>query len=545
MDRLKPVCSLVFVLALAVVFPADVGGTTLDVDEGGVDPRVVLVAVPDPVADTEAVGLHPDAAPPIQSAVPLVLDEDFGSVKTVTHASGSALLRSLGPELRANAVVELEPFGSPGITEQLVAADVESKWNAGWFAEAIGDFEHLEALGGTYAVGIAWKQPIASTTEFVYPDVQVSSRTGGVDAALDYHPETNLIFALIVWEDTWTMNVSTNGGISWSETYLWNSTVANIADMAVIGDYAWIVYSGAPDGYGTARMRRCHAATGAADSGYNFEMIADEQPDTITEIVVVGPTPDFDNRVYVAYLVDEDDSIHFWWSLIAGTTFYDLSPDITDAEAGLDLAWNPYTETDYKRWISYVSTGDVVRLYRSSSSDWNIEANTAWSGFRRHTSLSAYADNIYCAYECETDPGEVGACHLINNSAGAGTWYWEKIYNPTTSSDNAKLPNMTARSGAGRALVFGVESGALDDVRYSTRRGWTTGPWSTPTWYNSHDHVSGDETYIEWIGSDCIGSFGMLYFADFGGGEKTPYFDLMTERGFFCDGFESGNTSAW
>ena len=53
--------------------------------------------------------------------------------------------------------------------------------------------------------------------------------------------------------------------------------------------------------------------------------------------------------------------------------------------------------------------------------------------------------------------------------------------------------------------------------------------------------MSATETKIEWIGAPCIGSHGMLYLA----AEGIPYFDLSSPRGFFCDGFESGGTSAW
>jgi len=39
-----------------------------------------------------------------------------------------------------------------------------------------------------------------------------------------------------------------------------------------------------------------------------------------------------------------------------------------------------------------------------------------------------------------------------------------------------------------------------------------------------------------------VSSYGMAYFDQ--DGPKSPYFDLMTPRGFFCDGFESSVTSA-
>jgi len=184
-----------------------------------------------------------------------------------------------------------------------------------------------------------------------------------------------------------------------------------------------------------------------------------------------------------------------------------------------------------------------VQIYRGSGGSWNWEWSTEFTGVTRRTAISAYGDNVHCAFECEGEAGKTAVCYLTSDDAGATAWLLDDAYYPTGSEVSGYAPDISVRSGVGRAIVFSSETGDIDDVYYTTCRGWNTANWSDPLWYNTYDHISGAHTYIHWMGASCVGSYGMLYFDGYG--DLVPFFDLMTPRAFFCDGFESGNFTLW
>jgi len=453
------------------------------------------------------------------------------------------MLSGLEDALKSNARISLEVYSRPGLDLLDEAGLVEELWNAGRHAEALAALDRLEGSGATVAAMLSWREPLVAPQKLVYPDVRIGARADGVDAALGFDAATGNLFAMIVWDVGWSTNISTDGGASWSETAYWSGVESAVADMAVCGDWAWVGYSSTGDGYTTSRFRRFHVADGSEDSGYGYVQVSDVSPNAITELVVLGNAPDNNDRIYMAYLVDATDSVHFWWDDLSGTSFTDASPAISDAREGLDLAWNPNTAGSYRRWISYVGTDGVIHLWRSSGSSWNAEHTTAFTGVHRRTALSAFADNIYCVFECETEPDKVGICTVSSDDAGVGLWIRDDAYWPTGEEVSGYSPDISVRSGAGRVAVFSSETGDIDDVYYVTRAGWTAGAWSTPVWYNTYDHVSGEDTYVEWVGSTCVATHGLLYFD--GGAEHAPYFDLLAPRAFFCDGFEDGLGGAW
>ena len=515
-----------------------------DVDGGGATSEATDQWVwTEPGGDSDVVVAIPEVVP--QGVGSLVESLPRASGKEAPAAGGARALADLDVDQRCNAVIGLEPFGDSAPERLAGSAAVEVLWASGSYDEAIRQLEALEASGAAFAVTVGWKEPVAvEGAKLYYPDVRVSTRTGGEDASLDFHAGSGNIFVLVVWDSGWTLHMSTDGGESFVETYSWSGYVA-IADLTVVGDHAWVGYSSTGDAYGSSRFRRFDAETGSADTAYGFHAVADESPNTMVEVQVTGNAPDNDNRIYMAYLVDETDSVEFWWDDLTGTSFSQSSPSISNALGGLDLAWNPFRAGDEARWISYLGTDGNIWLYRSAGSGWAAEISRPYSGLFAHTALSAWADHVYCAFECDTG-SEYGICYLASNDAGATPWLADDAYWPATGEPDGFSPDLSLRSGVGRAAVFSSETGTLDDVYYVTRSGWTAGAWSDPAWYNTHDHVSGDETYIEWIGTLGVSTYGMLYFHDLGSGAHgSPYFDVMHPRAFFHDGFESGNLAGW
>ncbi|HSN56451.1 MAG TPA: hypothetical protein VLT32_17420 [Candidatus Sulfomarinibacteraceae bacterium] len=497
----------------------------------------------EPAVVSDVVVATPEAGPP-GSASPVEIPPRSAGKEWSADGAARALA-GLDVEQRRNAEISLEPFGEPAPEQLAGSAAVEALWASGSYDEAIRQLEAIEASGASFAVMIGWKEPVAvEGAKLYYPDVRVSTRTGGEDASLDFHAGSGNIFVLVVWSSGWSLHMSSDGGASFTETGSWAGFTA-IAEMSVCGDFAWVGYTSTGDSYASSRFRRFDAETGLADTGYDFQVVADESPNTMAEIQVAGNAPDNNDRIYMAYLVNETDSVEFWWDDLSGVSFTRSSPPISNAWGGLDLAWNPFRAGDHARWISYLGTDGNIWLYRSAVSDWEAEVSRPLTAFITHTSLSAWSDHVYCAYECYTGDG-YGICYLASNDAGATSWLADDAYWPATGEPDGFSPDISLRSGVGRAAVFSSETGTLDDVYYVTRAGWAAGTWSDPAWYNTYDHVSGDETYIEWLGTLGVSTYGMLYFDDLGGGSHgSPYFDLMHPRADFFDGFESGNLGGW
>ena len=532
------------VIALLVVPHGSIGALEMveDVDGGTALASRRTPGVDEPLARPEVVDRVPEAALPSSSTPPPAVPESLGPKETASPSTGSEMLAALTADERANALISLEPMGQPNDAQLMAGAQAQRDWASGRYTEAIGQLENLERSGQPFAVLISWKVPVPATLTEYYPDSLISNRTDGQTLSLAYHQATGNIFALVVWSVGWSLNMSTDLGVTWSETHYWGTLIAR-ADMAVSGDYVWVGYTSTGDSYHTSRFRRFFADTGLEDAAYDFQIVGDAGANTMTEIAVLGNGPDNHDRIYMAYLVDETNSIHFWWDTLDGTSFTEIPTSITDAQEGLDMAWNPFTSSSYRRWISYHSTDGRVRLVRSSGSTWNQEISYTFTGGFRRSALAAYGDHIFCAFECESDPGKVGICYLESEDAGVGSWLYNDAYWPTGSEVSGYSPDFAVHSAAAAAAVFSSETGDLDDVYYVTRNGGPFASWTDPTWYNTHDHFSGDETYIEWIGSLCVSSYGMAYFDE--DGPRRPFFDLMTPRGSFCDGFESGNASAW
>jgi hypothetical protein len=215
---------------------------------------------------------------PVQ--IPVLEAADDGPIVTIPSRSASATLAALESGARPNAVIQLERINPASPVSSLpVAAEIESWWNSGQHDRALLALEQLEAEGVRIVPAIGWREPVLSRQKLWYTDVRIGgTRTGAIDVILDFDRVNGTVFAAVSWADGWTLNISTDGGASWSETFEYG-TAAKIG-MAVAGDYAWVAYS-LPGASNELRMRRFDVATGAADDPYFFETIADVAPDTV------------------------------------------------------------------------------------------------------------------------------------------------------------------------------------------------------------------------------------------------------------------------
>ena len=181
---------------------------------------------------------------------------------------------------RSNAVIQLELGRGVSEDDLATAATIESFWNGGQYAQAIAALQAFEESDGRLGIGIDWQvpQPIFSRGL----DVRLGgTRTEAQTLCLDFDEQSGNLFSIIRWGSTtgtavWTMNISTDDGATWSETYSWSSGVGIIdVAAAVVDDYVYVGYVAGDTFANDGRMRRCLASTGAVDSGYGFYSIID------------------------------------------------------------------------------------------------------------------------------------------------------------------------------------------------------------------------------------------------------------------------------
>ena len=122
-----------------------------------------------------------------------------------------------------------------------------------------------------------------------------------------------------------------------------------------------------------------------------------------------------------------------------------------------------------------------------------------------------------------------------------GVWTTSDVFVPDPGGSSALRPNVTVRSGAIPAVIFTTDEPSTDLAWHTQREAMSYGSWDNPIAFNNHDAALVTPNEIGWLDVPCVRSHGMVYGDDAG----VPYFDLMTPRCFFSDGFESGNTSGW
>lgn len=460
--------------------------------------------------------------------------------KGATAPSAATILAALDEADRNNALIELETIQNQPVPWALPdPVEVAALWNEGRQSEALLALQQLESAGFSFVPAISWKVPIVSRQNKAYQDVRIGgARIGAQIIDLDYDAQEATIFALIGWADTWSMNISLDGGVTWAETYYYGAQAE--VSMAVCGSRVWVAYS--PTGSDNElRMRRFFTSNGASDTGYGFETVADINPATVVDVALIGNEPDVSTAVYVG-IVASDNTVRTYWDELTGTSFTSYSPTVTNAHDNIDFTYAPFGlhSSGYVAYLSYQSTtGNIVVWRMSFLGTWDQVFSRSISGSQKYTSISAYEDTVMVAFEYAYTNGN-GIRYEVSYNSGT-SWAYGDIYSPAAGDPAAHGAAVSLSGGNGSFVTYNLEEGVTDRAWLRSRPGYGSFPWNNPLWYSNFDTMSATETKIEWIGTLCVGSHGMLYRATDG----IPYFDITAVRGFFCDGFESGGTSAW
>ena len=448
-------------------------------------------------------------------------------------------LRRLEPAERINARIELEPgsaFPADRLDELEVAAGL---WNSGRYDESLLALEALGVAGRQVAVGFSWREPLATGTTRL-DAVQIGPRLNVSNPFLDFHPGNGNLFVVMESQDAtnyqWTLNLSTDNGATWAETWAWDFTTP-IRDigMAVLEDYVYVATTSdfAP---AQSRMRRFSTVDGSYDLTYQWHTVviggADVQE---VEVVSNGADPAYNNRLYhlailadntmVFHATDEDGGV--------GTIpWTEHATGVTDALTSLDACWNERFGSRYL-FATYVGTDNGIYNWSTTGASpvgTRIDVNgDSWIG--GPVRIAVYDGMVMIVYVYSPVMGDYGIRYFLSHDDGA-TWSWGHA--AVAEADDQGVPDVTGRDGYGFTVVWGQEAGAFDPV-WMRHRAYQYPAWNSAEAFNDIDINSAVPLRVERLPT---GGYAALTATTLG-----MFFERLPM--LFKQGFEFGDTHPW
>jgi hypothetical protein len=391
-------------------------------------------------------------------------------------------LRRMSNEEKANAVIQIELGQNADPMINSAVTQVENLWNNGQYQSAITEFENLAELYGSnsFAIGVGWRNPVPTYETALWgTDVRIGNRDSIYINCFDIHRASGHLFAILTYLEGgsgyWSVNLSTDGGASWNETYVWfagSGEQASLVSMTVLTDECYVAYRTSDSPY-TARLRRFWASNGNSNGTYSavYTTVA---PDTIKEVVINSNQDSFNNRLYY-WGISKNGNLRLFWSLPEASSWTELATGVTNAERGLDATYNEGFATRFL-WVSYFNSLDTLKIDYVALGDIYGNATRLYVGSAlMHTSIGAYCDTLICFHEM---PGSsIYFCRYEVSYNGGSSWYYGTVDDTVTNF--SYYPDVTARKGGGFGVVYRYYS-PTRELRF-VHRGYAVVPsWSTP-----------------------------------------------------------------
>jgi len=412
---------------------------------------------------------------------------------------------------RQNSEINLELPGDASPEAHAAARDVERLWNTGRHDEALAGFAEIgrHADIGQVALGNRWRAPVPTLeTDLWGDDVRIGNRDSIDALAFDIHRASGNLFAALLYQEGstyyWSMNLSTNGGSSWNETFTWYASYElKSVNASVLGGDCYVAY-GASSSNNELRLRRFYSTNGLThgfQGSQSFVTIATfSGADSIREIAMTSNQDFLDNRLYVLPLTYAGNLKYFWDDTSALS--WDTTPPIgiTNAVTGVDACTNEGYDSTFI-WVSYLGTGDSLHITGRRGAGWRNFLTTRATD--DNTSIGAWQDTVLCTYKY---PGPVTShvryqTHYLGGNPGEPWRYWNVGDDTTTQSEAS---DVALRKGGGSGVIYRYYT-PTREYRYTWRQ--YTGAWSTPVSLAEHEpHWT--HPAIENLGS---GVFGVVY----------------------------------
>ena len=472
--------------------------------------KIVLVAVL--VIATAAIAVEYPVVPGAISANPNIArpsDRDQSGPEVPWAPVWTALERMTFSE-RQNSEISLELPSDASPEAHAAARDVENLWNTGRYDEALAGFaevgRHVDVR--QLAVSNRWRVPVPTAeTDLWGDDVRIGDRDSINALAFDIHRASGNLFAVLLYEEGstyyWSMNLSTDGGSSWNETYTWFAGyVLKSLNASVLGGDCYVAYGVSSNL--ELRLRRFYATTGLEhqfQGSQSYVTIATfSGADSIAEIAMTSNQDFIDNRLYVLPMTYAGNLKYFWGDTSAVSWDSTPAPGITNAVTGVDACTNEGFDSTFI-WVSYLGTGDSLHITGRRGTGWRNFIT--YRAADDNTSIGAWKDTILCTFQ---SPGSASnhIRYLVNYGGGnpGVNWLYGNVGGDTTTLSEAS--DVALRKGGGSGVIYRYYT-PTREYRYTWRQ--YTGAWSTPVSLADHEPYW-NHPAIEQLGS---GVFGVVY----------------------------------
>jgi hypothetical protein len=446
-----------------------------------------------------------------------VVQEDMVDMKVavpvgVENNSFYHCLEVLNLQERQNARIEIMFMSDVSKDIELYARSIEQTWNSGNFDAALEMLEQLNSMTevqGSAVIGIMWRTPIPAPVSDWGDDVQISTRDSVFVLAMDRDNATDNLFAMIGFTgdgqgSRYTGNFSSDGGATWSETYILGGFgyVMNDLDACACADYFWVAYTGGIAGNSMCWLKRFQASNGAPvdmpNGSSTYNLFTSTLPDTIIDLEISSNHDQWDNRLYVMGIV-KSGAVRAFWGYTDQVNWSEYTVPITDAVQGLDANWNN-GYSNYFLLMSYINIADEVVLY-GKAVDWeeiySYSINDTYPYFT--TACGGWQDTLFFAFNYVGD--HVQTRYLVQYGSG-GAWFYGFLAPDTLV--NSFTPDVTLRNAGG---THGCYRGSGTADAFYRNRGYS-GTWTTPEDYNDYPASGEVRPEIENVGG---GNYGILY----------------------------------
>ncbi len=441
-----------------------------------------------------------------------------------------SVLEVLTSEERSNAKIHIILDVAESSEANNYTKYIESLWNSGQYDEALAKFSEFEKMINPMAatVGISWRKPIPSPELGDNPYTQISSRDSIYVVAFDVDYTSGNYFCVLGLEgdrtgggSRYSVNISTNYGNNWSETYALGGFSYKMNDVAgeVAGRHFWVGYTG---GFGnrTLWLQRYKTTDGEQDTFQNgsatFAVFVAPSADTIRELEITSNQTHQSNRVYL-FCIMTSDSLRYFWDDTSAMSWTAAHPTYANAKNGLDACWNEgFTPSDtHGLFMSYVGTNDTVNILRRT--------NTWYRHYRYYigpcpeqaekTTIGAYRDTVCCAFLMWGERVR----YLIKYGPNP-IWYYGDVPQDTSPGHLNYTADLTCRGN----YIHLIYRAPGNQGVYTYRNYYQYAPWSTPQRYDESRYVHAwIRPEIQWIGTgDDVG----IVWASYPAGLQKAYF---------------------
>lgn len=371
-------------------------------------------------------------------------------------------------------------------------------------------------------------------------DVRIGApRTDPQQVELATDPATGTMYAAVRWTTSFTLNLSTDKGATWTETYA-SSGATDDVDIAVFNGHVYVGVIGGTLGR-EAVLFRYDATTGAWDNWVEFVPSTGFDTGEVIADVALSSNAGGSGTMLAFAFIEEDGRLRVHTLDESDPdTLAELPPAIAsvqDAEAGLDIDFDDTTDVLY---LSYLSETDVLHVAAWSGLLWTDTAPfPGYSGSQDLTRISADAGRQGVVFDHPFTEGD-GAYLLTRDFAVSSSWGIGRELRPTPNGPYTAF-DVSVEGGRGWALAHAEDSAAYDAILMAVKSGYGSGSWPFGTVVNFEDHQIGTTFDLEYLAGGCVDGYGLAYVSD----GLELYFTYLYDASIFCDGFESGGLTAW